>query len=189
MLTAAEIARGSYGAWRLLLGDSGGLAHIDTSAAGMRRSFLLAPLLLPLYALFVVEHAAEIEATASWARIVAVELSAYAIGWAAFPLAMAGIVRLIDREREYDAYVAAYNWSAVVQFALVTPLVLLGLATDLPEGPLQLLGLVATLALLVYEWFIAKTALRLPALGALAVVALDFVIAFFVSGISDLLIA
>lgn len=189
MLTAAELARGSYGAWRLLLGDAGGLAHIDTSPTGMRRSFLLAPLLLPLYALFVIDHANAIEADAGLARIVAVELSAYAIGWTAFPLAMAGIVRLVDREREFDAYVAAYNWSNLVQFALVTPLVLLSLAGALSEGPLQLLGLALTAALFVYEWFIARTALRLPAWGAVALVALEFIIGLFVSSIGDLLIA
>lgn len=189
MLTAAEIQRSSYGAWRLLLGDAGGLAHIDTSPQGMWRSFLVAPLLLPVFALAVVERAMEIEASASWARIFGIELSGYAIGWSAFPLAMSWIAPLIDREREYDAYIAAGNWSSIVQYALLLPLVLLGFAAILPDGVMQLLSVAVSLVLLGYGWFIAKTALRLPALGAVAIVALDFIIGFFVSAISDLLIA
>jgi hypothetical protein len=188
MLTSAEIARSSYGAWRLLLGDASGLTHIDTSPQGMWRSFLVAPLLLPVFALAVVEHAIEIEASASWARIFGIELSAYAIGWSAFPLAMSWIAPMIDREREYDGYIAAGNWSNMVQFALVLPLILLGLAGILPQGALQILSVVVSLVLLAYGWFIAKTALRLPALGAVAIVALDFIIGFFISAISDLMI-
>jgi hypothetical protein len=189
MLTQAELLRGSYGAWRLLLGDANGLKQLDTTPEGMWRSFLLAPLLLPLFALMVVQHAIEIGAGASWPYIFGIELSAYAIGWSAFPLAMSWIAPLIDREREYDAYIAAYNWSNVVQFALVMPLVLIGLAAILPAGIVQVLNIAVSLALLAYGWFIAKTALRLPALGAVAVVALDFIIALFVSTVGDLLIA
>lgn len=189
MLSSAEIHRGSYGAWRLLLGDASGLKQLDTTPPGMWRSFLLAPLLLPFFVLAVIEHAIEIDAEASWAHIFGIELCAYAIGWSAFPLAMTWIAPLIDRERDYDAYVAAYNWSNIVQFALIMPLVLLGLASILPEGILQILSVAVSLALLVYGWFIAKTALRLPALGAVAIVALDFIITFFISAISDLLIA
>lgn len=189
MLSSAELVRGSYGAWRLLLGDASGLKQLDTTPPGMWRSFLLAPLLLPFFAIAVVDHAIAIEAAASWAHIFAIELCAYAIGWSAFPLAMSWIAPLIDRERDYDAYVAAYNWSNVIQFAMIMPLVLLGLASILPEAILQILSVAVSLALLVYGWFIAKTALRLPALGAVAIVALDFIITFFISAISDLLIA
>jgi hypothetical protein len=189
MLTQAEILRSSYGAWRLLLGDASGLTHIDTTSAGMWRSFLLAPLLLPFFLLMVIQHAIEVGAGRSWPHIFGIELSAYAIGWSAFPLAMVWIAPLIDREREYDGYIAAYNWSNVVQFALVMPLVLVGLVSILPDGILEVLSIAVNLGLLAYGWFIARTALRLPALGAIAIVALDFIIAIFVRTIADLMIA
>jgi len=189
MLSAGEILHNGYGAWRLLLGDASGLRHIDGSARGMRRSFLLAPLLLPFFALEVLLHAGDIAATASWPRVVAIELSAYAIGWSAFPLAIAGVVRMIDREREYDGFIAAYNWSNLVQFALVMPLLLLDLVDILPDSALQILYIILTLVLLGYGWFIARTALRLQAFGAIGIVALDFAIGFLVNAIADLLIA
>lgn len=188
MLSFAEIARGSYGAWRLLLGDPGGMEYFERTPRGMWRSFLLAPLLLPFYAPIAIQHATEMGSGASWPRILCTELSAYAMGWCALPLAMTVICPIIEREKELDGFIEAYNWANVIHLTIYLPLVLIESLAILPEGVTALLDAALAILLLYYGWFIAKTALRLPALGAIPIVALDLVFAVFITGIAGLLI-
>lgn len=188
MLSLPEIARGSYGAWRLLLGDPGGLTYFERSPRSMWRSFLLAPLLLPFYAPIALQHVFEVAPEAGWPRIIGAEISAYAISWCALPLAMSVICPLIEREKELDGFIEAYNWANIVHLALYLPLVLVEFAGILPEGAITLLEMGLAIVVLYYGWFIAKTALRLPSLGAIPIVALDLVFAVFITGVADLLV-
>lgn len=188
MLTWPEILRGGYGAWRLLLGDARGLEWLDRSPTGVWRSFRLAILLLPAYALLVWLHLREFGTSAPLPRILVVEISAYTISWTLFPLIMMGLAPMIERERETPGFIVAYNWANLISLGLYLPLALLDKAAFLPEGLVQLLEFVFTVVVVVYGWFIFKTALRLSGLAALPLAAADFVLSIFNAGIGDALI-
>ena len=184
MLSAREIAFGLAGAWRLAHFDAGGMAYFDRTVEGFWRSFRVAVLVAPAFALLVYFHLLDTPATAGPARIVLVEGIAYVIGWVAFPLAVFHLARFIDRDAEVIGFVVAYNWSTILQMAVFLPVAALGAG-----GVANLLGVAATLAILAYEWFIARTALRLGGVGAAGVVAVDIALGVLISAVADRMIA
>ena len=54
------------------------------------------------------------------------ELVAYVVGWVAFPVAAIFLTRLLGLAARYVPLIVANNWSAVVQIALYTAVVVLG---------------------------------------------------------------
>ncbi len=184
MLSLPEIAAGLTGAWRLAHFDAGGMAYFDRTVEGFRRSFRVAVLVAPAFALLVYFHLLDTPAAAGPARIVLVEGIAYVIGWVAFPLAVLHLARFVDRDAEAVGFIVAYNWSAILQMAVFLPVAVLG-----DGGVASFLGVLAILAILAYEWFIAKTALRLGGGGAAGVVAVDVALSILISAVADGMIA
>lgn len=185
MLTAREIAAGAYGAWRLALFDPSGMQWFDRSVEGFWRSFRVAGLVAPAYALLLYLHDVSGSPPPDAARYVVVEAIAYVVMWVAFPLAMAHLAPIIDRDAEYLGFVVAYNWSTILQMAVLLPLALLLSGRTEPGGPASLLAFAAQLALLVYEWFIVRTALRLGGFAAAGLVVLDFVLSLLIGSVAD----
>jgi hypothetical protein len=183
VLTAREIVRSTYGAWRLAHGDPGGMAYFDATEEGFWRSFRVAILLLPLQVLAVWLQIDFASAEGHWMRILAVDLIAYAIGWMAFPLAAHYLAMALDRERDYVGYIVAYNWSAVLQVGLLLPIAVIDALELLPAPTGDVLGYAAAIALLVYAWFIAKTALNTGGLPAAGFVAMDVMISVLIFSI------
>jgi len=184
------------GAWRVFRFDRGGLEHFSNTLESFWQSFWCAVFVAPLWALGLflrATRAAEPVASpspddidrlsAALPRIVAVETIAYVMAWIAFPLAMAYLVRLLDREERYFGYFTAYNWAIAPQVALT---VIAGalLATGLFPGGL---GMAIDLAAMGYGfgvlWFLARHALDLPPGTAALIVAIDVLLNQFVFGI------
>lgn len=188
MLTAAEIVRSSYGVWRLAHADPAGMAHFDRTPEGFWRSFRLAVVLLPAYALVILFKLDLDPPDSPLARVIAVELIAYALSWIAYPLAAYYLVSAIDREREYVGYIVAYNWSSLLQMAVILPVLAVFASGVLPDVAAGLLGIVVQIALLALIWFIAKTALGVSGLIAAAAVAIDYIIGVLIEGTADTLI-
>ena len=85
------------------------------------------------------------------------ELVAFVVGWLAFPLAAIPLTRLLGLSARYVPLIVANNWSAVIQVALYTAVVVLG--TILP-GELRMTALfTATIMVLAYQWLVIRTAL------------------------------
>ena len=190
MLTAQEIVRSTYGVWRLAHADPGGMAYFDATEEGFWRSFRVAVLVAPAYALLVLLGYAvppsdpdAVPIVVSGTRVVAIELIAYAIGWMAFPLAAHYLAMALDRERDYVGYIVAYNWSAVLQVGLLLPVAAIDALELLPAPTGDVLGYAAAIALLVYAWFIAKTALNTGGLPAAGFVAMDVMISVLIFSI------
>lgn len=183
MLTAEETARSLYGAWRLARFDAGGMALFDRTPEGFWRSFRVAVLMAPPYALLILlQRGAQ---AADPLRFALVELIAYVIAWTAFPLAMAHIVKAVDREADYIGFVVAYNWANALQLGLFVLVAMVAASGLLPPTFANLLGFAAILAVLGYAWFIAKAGLRLGALGAAGIVLFDVMLNAFISGVAD----
>ena len=183
----SEIVAGLYGALRLLRGDPDGLAFFDASDDGFWKSFFAAVLAAPSYFAFAYfePQAADVGA----ARIVLVKAIAFVIVWTAFPLAMYHVTRALGRSDRYRLHIVAYNWAQAVQWTIAAPL-LLGARHGglLPAAAADLLGLAVILTFGIYEWFIARTALKLPGFGAVAVVLLSVLIALVMGDVGQALL-
>ncbi|MEX0809149.1 MAG: hypothetical protein WD044_10520 [Dongiaceae bacterium] len=175
MLTGSEIVRSVYGMWRLARLDTIGLQWLDRSPDGFWRSFRLAALLLPAFALHVYFDLSDSAITASLPRILAIQGIYYIVAWTAFPVLMHPIAVALGREERYIGYIVALNWSQVIQYGVLLPvetLIFLGNG----GGIGAFLGVVVFFALSVYLWFIAKTALDIHGTTAAGLVVLDILI-------------
>jgi hypothetical protein len=181
----SEVRLALVGALRLARGDRGGLSCFDRSADGFWRSFRAAAIAYPLYLMLLSMRIT----VAEWERsggllIVTVETIAYVMAWVAFPLIMLTVTRRIGRAQRFFDFMVPYNWSQVPQSALF---VLVGLESEsgvLPAGPAQGIEIAAAVAVLVYEWFIARVALDATASTAALVVFVDLLLGVLISHIA-----
>ena len=182
MLSLREATGSLYGAYRLARFDAGGMAFFDTSVGGFWRSFYAAAIVAPFYAILVVlRYALEIDPPHPL-RFFLLHVDAYVISWLAFPVVMAGLSRIILRQAHFRRYIVAYNWAAVLQNAFYLPLAILQASENLPRDAGNLLGLIVLIAVLVYIWFITRTALAIAAPTAAGVVAVDFFLTLIIHG-------
>lgn len=170
------------GALRLARGDPGGLSCFDRSLDGFWRSFRAAAISYPLYLMLLSMRVTVAEWEASGALlIIMVETIAYVIAWAAFPLLMLILTQRIGRPHRFFDFMVPYNWSQLPQSALF---VLVGLETEsgvLGSEPAQAIEVAAAVAVLVYEWFIARVALETTAGTAVLVVFVDLLLGVLIS--------
>ena len=185
MLTLREASYALFGAWRLAHFDSQGTVYFDRSAEGALRSFWVALLLLPAYAVLVLMHLAENPPALGWTGLLFVHGIAYLIGWTAFPVAMLWLSRLLDRGAEFPGYVAMYNWSQVLITVVVLPMAAVRSGRLLPEPLIGILGVVVDVAMMAYLWFIARAGLRVAPVAAMAVVLTDLAISVVIWSAAD----
>jgi hypothetical protein len=183
-----EVQLALLGVLRLARGDRGGLACFDRSLDGFWRSFRAAVIGYPLYLLLLAMRVT----VAEWQEsggfiIVTVETVGYVIGWVAFPLVMLMVTQRLGRAHRYFDFMVPYNWSQLLQSALF---VLVGLVTEsgaLRGTPAQAIEVGAAIAVLVYEWFIARVALEVTAAAAALVVLVDLILGVLVSTVASTL--
>ena len=181
-----EVRLALIGALRLARGDRGGLACFDRTVDGFWRSFRAAFISYPLYLVLLTMRVT----IAEWERsgafvIVTVETIAYVIAWTAFPLLMLIVTQRIGRGHRFFDFMVPYNWSQLPQSGLF---VLVGLQTEsgvLGTQPAQAMEIVAAVAVLVYEWFIARVALDTTAAAAAFVVFVDLLLGVLVSHLAS----
>jgi hypothetical protein len=173
--TEVQLAVG--GALRLAIGDRRGLGCFDASVAGFWRSYRAAFICYPFY-LFLLGIRVPL---AQWQStgvptILIVETISYAISWVAFPLVMLPLTRWAGREDRFLSFMVVYNWSQVPQMALFAII-----GVDIASGLLTpstapLMELAATIAVMVYEWYIARVTLAATAAQAVLVVIIDLLL-------------
>jgi branched-subunit amino acid transport protein AzlD len=181
-----EVRLALVGALRLAKGDRGGLSCFDRSLDGFWRSFRAAVIAYPLYLMLLMMRVT----IAEWERsggfyIIGVETIAYVVAWVAFPLAMLRVTRWINRSHRFFDFMVPYNWSQLPQSALF---VLVGLQAEsqaVSVQPAQVIEIAAAIAVLAYEWFIARVALETTASAAAFVVLVDLVLGVFISHVAS----
>jgi branched-subunit amino acid transport protein AzlD len=181
-----EVRLALVGALRLAKGDRGGLSCFDRSLDGFWRSFRAAVIAYPLYLMLLMMRVT----IAEWERsggfyIIGVETIAYVVAWVAFPLAMLRVTRWINRSHRFFDFMVPYNWSQLPQSALF---VLVGLQAEsqaVSVQPAQVIEIAAAIAVLAYEWFIARVALETTASAAALVVLVDLVLGVFISHVAS----
>jgi hypothetical protein len=110
---------------------------------------------------------------------------ALGIDWVTFPLLLAAVAGPLGLGRRYAPFVVARNWSYVlasVPFGVIGLLFVLGL-----YGPdvANFLSLAALIAVLRYNFVIARRALAVGTLFAIGVVVADFVVSLSIAAVAD----
>lgn len=181
--SSAEIARSVQGAWLLAQGDTRGLDLFDLSIEGFWRSFAAALLVAPAYLLLLAEQ----YATVGWPQhklaTVMAELVAYGCGWLSFPLAAIFLTRLLGLSARYVPLVVAVNWAATLQIGFYVAVVVLSLV--LPQEVRTLLLFTATIAVLIYQWFVIRAALDTSGTIAFGLVVIDVLLSIATSRAVD----
>jgi hypothetical protein len=183
VISAPEVAKSLYGAWRLARLDSGGMDQFDSTLEVFWRSFNAMLIVAPGHLILVAMSYATFVAQGGPVYIFLVEVIAYVIGWFAFPLAMVYVSDVIDRKQHYFRYIAASNWAVVLQIALLLVVVAIthGFAfTAVATGYAQF---AAMIAVLVYSWFIARSGLEIKGGAAALIVGLDLGISFVINSV------
>ena len=181
-----EVRLALVGALRLAKGDRGGLSCFDRSLDGFWRSFRAAVIAYPLYLILLVMRVT----IAEWERsggfyIIVVETIAYVIAWVAFPLAMLTVTRWLNRSHRFFDFMVPYNWSQLPQSALFVLVGLQSTSDAISTQPAQVIEIAAAIAVLVYEWFIARVALETTAAAAALVVLVDLVLGVLISHVAS----
>ena len=184
----AEVQLAVGGALKLARGDASGLSFFDTSIDGFWRSFRAGVICYPFFLILLVFRVSAAHWAASGVpRIVIVETIGYVISWVAFPLLMLPLSRWLGREDRFLAFMVAYNWSQLPQTALFVVLAANSAAGLLPHALAQFADFAAAVAVLLYEWYIARVALAVSASQAVPVVLLDLVLGSVLSRITEAL--
>ena len=183
MLSFAEFSRATYGAWRLALLDADGLRYFDDTIGAYWQSFQAAVILAPAYAILVALRLSANPTEAGVMQVFLVEVIAYVINWTALPLVMIYVCDKMGRYDRYLRFVVAHNWSAVIQMAVFLAAMMLARGV-LGSGLGAMLNFTAVIAILAYQWFVARTALGIDGLPAAAIVGLDLVISIVLNSVT-----
>ncbi len=188
MPTAAwlEVGLALRGTLQLAQRDPRGLSCFDRSLDGFWRSFRAAAFAYPLFLVLLTMRVT----VAEWERsgglwIAAVETIGYVIAWAAFPLIMMSVARWIDRAHRFFDFMVPYNWSQVPQSALF---LLVGLGSEsgvLGTRTASAVEVAAVIAVLVYEWYLARVALNTTVSAAALVVCVDLFLGVLISQVAS----
>lgn len=189
MIPAAEALRSVYAAARMARLDPAALALFDCSREGAVRSFFAAALLAPVFAVMIVVDAVQDPPGGGALRVFLVESLTYLMSWTAFLAIMSVLVGPLGRADRFFRLVVAYNWSAVIQVAVLVPVELINRFGILPSPLSELLVLVAGVAVLTYLWFVIKTALDVTGPLAALLVVMDLGLALSIIDWSESLVA
>ena len=181
-----EVQLAVGGALKLARSDPSGLGFFDTSIDGFWRSFRAGVICYPFFLILLVFRVSAAHWAASGVpHIVIVETIGYVISWVAFPLIVLPLTRYLGRENRFIPFIVAYNWSQIPQTALFV-IVGAGAASGLFPGDVgHVVDFAAAVAVLLYEWYIARVALQVSASQAVPVVLLDVVLGVVLSRVTE----
>ncbi len=184
MISTREVFIALYGALRLARFDPSGLDFFDQTETGFWRSFFTAVLVAPFYLMLTSIRYSGLAETGSFVHFLAIEMIAYVIAWVAFPLLVASLTRSLGREAHYIRYIVAYNWAAVWQNALYMPVAMLSVGGVLTTANANVVGILALAVMVIYVWFVTKTALEVSGGMAAGIVGIDFFLSILINTVA-----
>ena len=172
-----EISSSMYGVWRLARGDRDGMYYMNISVEGFWRSFFAAVLALPPYILILLVQRTTMEEEMTWLP----DMASYILGWACWPLAALVLSRFLGLTRNYIPYLITYNWANLLHISFLMLVAVVTHGGVLPDTLAATLSLMATLAVLVYLWWVTRVALEASASIGIAFVVMDVLLGFLLS--------
>lgn len=180
-----EIVSSLYGAYRLAWFDENGISYFNISVEGFWRSFFAAVILAPFYMMSIGQDFMTVDGGFSlWAALV--HLITYVVSWVLFPLVAFFATDLLGLGHRFTALVVAVNWSSVLIFGVLT--IAIGLAALVQQSLADFALVLLTAALIVYHWFVIKTALETTAPLAIAFVLFNFLLGAMLHQVTERLI-
>jgi len=181
----AEARLALAGTLRLARADPHGIDNFDGSIEAFWRSFRAAVLCYPLYLILLsfpieIGNGGEVDA----GTLFLVETIHYVVSWVAFPLAVLPLIDRLGRGNRFFLFMVAYNWCQVPQTTVFALIALAGGLGVLTADAVLICDLVAGVAALVYEWYVARVGLALTGGRALLIIAVDVLLATLLSHIS-----
>jgi hypothetical protein len=113
----------------------------------------------------------------------AAELVGYVVAWAGYAIASKLLAEQAQRGGNWPQFIAAWNWSNLVQYLLLLVLMLPPLL-GLPNWLGNALGLMALGYALWLEWFVTRVGLSVAGPTAVLFVLLDLSLGLFIGGIT-----
>jgi len=170
----------------LARGDARGLGCFDASLGGFWRSFRAALICYPFYVLLTFDLVTDAQwEAAGGARIMAIRTIGYVISWTAFPLIIVSLCRRVDRDDHFLGFMTVYNWCQVPQIVLFATIAVVQASGLLGAVVGEAVGSAAAVAVLVYEWYIARVALDVSVAVAVLVVLVDLLLATVLSLVGE----
>ena len=179
----SEILSSMYGAYRLARGDKRGLDYLNISYVGFWQSFTAAMLIIPPFTLLLCVRYFVTDNDINLLRFASVHTIAYVIGWVAFPLLIFYLNNIFNSGQRYIRYIVAYNWASVLQNLVYLPFIILIEANLLRGSITTVIGLSLLGLMLLYNWYITKTALELSNSFACVLVCIDFTLSILLNSI------
>ena len=177
------ITAGLAGALLLARGRAEGLSLVESSPAGAWRSFAAALICLPAFlALRFFAWATLGMPPGGLGRGLAAEIIGYTLAWVAFALASLPLAQAWGRGAEWPRFIAAWNWTNVVQYLVLLVLTVPG-ALGLPPGLAQVLTLAGLAYAIWLEWFVVRVALGMDGARSAMVVGMDLALGMFLGGL------
>src|SRR3712207_5317473 len=162
MITLAEALRSIYGAYRLALFDPRGLDFLDKDAAGAARSFFAGPIIFPAYLVLRMLRMPGFN-NVDLEDFLVLEALGFVVSWVGYALIMTLVAQALNRDHRYLDFLTAYNWAMVVQIGVLLPTVAFIAIGPFSRGAGDAIAFAVTTALLLYQWFVARTALQISA--------------------------
>lgn len=180
MTPVQYVLRSIFGAWRLAMFDKSAMTWFDLGVSGFWRSFAVALLVAPIYFLTILVPIENPQTEQPIEVGFAVNLAIYVLTWIVFPVVMIFIARILGLSRCYVPFIVAHNWSQIIIVLAQLPINLVRISGVFDQQAAVLAGMVVFFAILAYNWFIARTALRATAGVAAGVVVIDLLIEILV---------
>jgi hypothetical protein len=179
MINWIEFKLGCRGLLHLARFDPQFPRFFDRSAAGARRSFSIAAILLPFYLL---QFWLEIDKSVPSAGIyLTARTLGYAYSWILFPIVILLVGRLLQRDAESVGCITIYNWVSFIWIVFQIPVLLL-LAIDPNSGLASGIYLISLLLSVLIEGFLFVHCLRIPYWQAAILVLIDLALSFYLIG-------
>lgn len=160
-----EIWSSIFGAFRLACFDRTGHQHFNISVEGFWRSFFAAVLVAPGHAILVSHWILSGDGSLSiWT--LTVHMTIYAANWIIFPLVLFFVIDLLGLGHRFTALIVAVNWTEVIAVPIM--ILALGTALLLPSHASGLVREIAFIGLVIFHWFVIRTALQTTGIMALA---------------------
>jgi hypothetical protein len=170
----------------ILRGDRGGIAKLGSATnAGLVASFVIPAILLVIpYAYLVAQRFESMGIEPDIGTVLTIEPIAYIIGWTLFPVVSHFYCQRLGRSRDWYDYIAAYNWSNVLQMGLYFPAAVL-YDLDLAPALLFVVSVLVVSTAILIHFRVARLSLRIEPLPALILVAMDLALSLSQSRIIE----
>ena len=172
---------GLSGAFALARGQREGMEAMPAGPRAASLSFWAAAICLPAFVALRLLAWNGLGAPARPIHAMLAAILLFVIGWAGYAVLSHRVVAVLGRAPLWPRFIVAWNWCNVAQYALFLAASVPGLL-GVPTWMDQTLSLVALFWALWLQWYAARLALRIAALPALMMVALDALIGLLLAG-------